>query len=51
LRHCPEELLFLESDTAKEPISLLYEEVAIVRGVSVEELRESIYNNYNRIFK
>lgn len=51
LRHCPEELLFLESDTAKEPISLLYEEVAIARGVSVEELRESIYNNYNRIFK
>lgn len=51
LRHCPTELLFLESDTSKEPIKVLYEEVAIARGVSVEELRESIYNNYNRIFK
>lgn len=51
LRRCPTEQLFLESDTAKEPTSLLYEEVAIARGVGVEELRESIYNNYNRIFK
>jgi TatD DNase family protein len=51
LRHCPMEQLFLESDTAKEPISLLDEQVAIARGVGVEELRESIYNNYNRIFK
>ena len=39
------------TDTSKEPIKVLYEEVAIARGVSVEELRESIYNNYNRIFK
>ena len=51
LRHCPAEFLFLESDTHEESINALYEQVAQLRGVSVEELRESIYNNYNRIFK
>ncbi len=51
LRHCPTELLFLESDTAQEPISALYERVAQLRGVDMEVLKRDIYNNYNRVFK
>lgn len=51
LRRCPAEYLFLESDTIEESIIVLYDKVSALRGVGVEELRESIYNNYNRIFK
>ena len=51
LRHCPEELLFLESDTSGESIGTLYEEVAILRGIGVERLKEIICSNYNRIFR
>lgn len=51
LRHCPEELLFLESDASGESIGTLYEEVAILRGIGVERLKEIICSNYNRIFR
>ena len=51
LRRCPAEYLFLESDTIEESIIVLYDKVAALRGVGVEEVRESIYNNYHRIFK
>ena len=50
LRLCPLERMFLESDESPTPIESLYAEVASIRGVDIEELKEQIYNNYKRIF-
>lgn len=50
LRMCPSDRLFLETDVDVRDIALLYEEVARLKGVAVEELNEDINNNYKRIF-
>lgn len=49
LQICPAERLLIESDTSSTPIAELYAEVAAIRGVSVEELRETIYTNFKQI--
>lgn len=51
LRACPAERLFLESDTSNSDIRSLYEAVADLRGVNVEQLTADIYDNYKRIFQ
>lgn len=51
LRHTPLERLFVESDEEMTPIETIYEEVATLRGVSVEELRSVTLANYTRIFR
>ena len=50
LRHTPLDRLFVESDEEMTPIETIYEEVATLRGVSVEELRSVTLANYTRIF-
>ena len=50
LKACPSNQLFLETDVDTRGIIALYEEVAKLRDVTVEELKEEIYNNYKRIF-
>ena len=50
LRICPEESLFLETDTSPRPIEELYRLVAEIRGVEIERLKEIIDNNFNRVF-
>lgn len=50
LRHTPLDRLFVESDEEMTPIETIYEEVATLRGVSVEELRSATLANYTRIF-
>ena len=48
----PADRLFLESDT--EPATFLpqlYEQAASIRQVTTEALRQTIFENYNRIFK
>ena len=42
--------MFLESDTAEDGISTLYEQVAEVRKVDIATLKREIYDNYIRIF-
>lgn len=49
LQICPAERLLLESDTSSTPIAELYAEVAVIRGVRVEELIETIYTNFKQI--
>lgn len=50
LRVCPNDRLFLETDVDARRIISLYEEVAQLRGVSMEELKRDICNNYKHIF-
>ena len=50
LRMVSPERLFLETDEATTPISLLYERAAEVRGVSSEKLEETIRRNVSEIF-
>lgn len=45
------DLLFLETDDDPVPIEGIYDEAASVRHTEVAELRETILNNYNRIFE
>lgn len=49
LRHTPLDRLFVESDEEMTPIETIYEEVAALRGVSVEELCSATLANYTRI--
>lgn len=52
LRVVPKEQILLESDTVTyRPIELLYDGIGAVLDMSKEELKELIYNNYQRIFK
>ena len=48
---CPDENIFLESDTEEQNIASLYAAVAEIRGTTIEHLLEEITNNYNRIFR
>ena len=45
------DLLFLETDDDPVPIEDIYDEAASVRHTEVAALRETILNNYNRIFE
>ena len=47
---CPTDRLFLETDDSKISITALYKEVAHLRNVSIESLKNDIYNNYKRVF-
>lgn len=51
LKECPVANLFLETDTSSEPIARLYNEVAILRNTTTEQLRTEIFSNYIKIFK
>ncbi len=51
LRATPLERLFVETDEAETPIDRMYETIARLRGVSVEQLREATSENYKRLFR
>lgn len=51
LKESPQERLFLESDTATEPIEKLYQEVAKLRNTTTEQLNKEIVSNYTKIFQ
>lgn len=46
-----DDLLFLETDDDPVPIERIYDEAAALRGTEVAALRETILNNYNRLFE
>ena len=50
LQSTPENKLFAETDDSGEAIENVYSKIAQKRGISVEELKEIIENNYNKIF-
>lgn len=51
LKNSPAGRMFLETDDAAMDIRLLYTQVALLRGISCEELKKELYINYDRIIK
>ena len=47
---CPLKMMFLETDDIATPIEPLYREVAQLKGISIEALREKIWENANKLF-
>ncbi|MFI3258863.1 MAG: TatD family hydrolase [Rikenellaceae bacterium] len=50
VKECPVDRLLLETDTSSVSIEEIYAKISKLRIESVEELREAIYKNYNKIF-
>lgn len=50
LRATPSDRLFLETDEDPAPIAAVYEEVARLRGETVDALCAATYGNYERLF-
>lgn len=50
LRQMPADRLFLETDESDVPISDLYERAALVRGVTCDELMETVSRNVQSVF-
>ena len=50
LRQMPADRLFLETDESDVPISDLYERAALVRGVTCDELVETVSRNVRSVF-
>ena len=46
----PLDSLFLETDDSPTTIIEIYQEVSAILGLSVEELKNQIYKNFNRLF-
>lgn len=47
---CPLERMFLETDDTPTPIEPLYKEVARIKGISEETLKQIIWENANKLF-
>lgn len=45
----PDDRIFLETDTAEEGISEVYELAAKYRGISVEEMKEVVWRNFREL--
>ena len=50
LRTVPLEKLFIETDESRASIEAIYQSIAKVRGISLEELTESIKKNVKEVF-
>lgn len=50
LRSVPADRLFLETDDDPLPVASLYERAASVRGVSLEQLQQSVLSNIRSVF-
>lgn len=50
IKACPTERLFLESDTSQESIIALYERVATIKSMDLEQMKQIIHNNYTALF-
>jgi len=51
LAEIPMERIFLETDDEVFDIALLYEKLAALKSVSVEQVSEQIYENFRRVFR
>ncbi len=46
----PENKILLETDTIEESIYQVYEKAALIKGISVDELKTIVFTNFSRIF-
>ena len=46
----PENQILLETDTIEESIYQVYEKAALIKGISVDELKRIVFTNFSRIF-
>ena len=46
----PENQILLETDTIEESIYQVYEKAALIKGISVEEMKAIVFNNFSKIF-
>jgi len=46
----PENQILLETDTIEESIYQVYEKAALIKGISVDELKAIVFTNFSRIF-
>ncbi len=46
----PENQILLETDTIEESIYQVYEKAAAIKGISVEEMKAIVFNNFSKIF-
>ena len=51
LTFTPENRLFLETDTLDEAIYQVYEKAAVVKGISVDEMKTIVISNFSKVFK
>ena len=50
IKSIPLTSLFLETDESLAPIEDIYMEVSRIRGISLEDLKYQVYDNYNALF-
>lgn len=46
----PENQILLETDTIEESIYQVYEKAALIKGISVDEMKAIVFNNFSTIF-
>ena len=46
----PENQILLETDTIEESIYQVYEKAAAIKGISVEEMKAIVFNNFSTVF-
>ncbi|MQP24336.1 TatD family deoxyribonuclease [Flavobacterium sp. LMO8] len=46
----PENQVLLETDTIEESIYEVYKKAALIKGISIEEMKAIIFNNFSKIF-
>lgn len=49
-KFAPENKILLETDTIEESIYQVYEKAALIKGISVDELKTIVFTNFSRIF-
>ena len=50
LKATPQEKLFIETDESEVPIQEIYQSIALVHGIGLQELKESIKKNVKEVF-
>ncbi|TXI63413.1 MAG: TatD family deoxyribonuclease [Flavobacterium sp.] len=46
----PENKILLETDTIEETIYQVYEKAAVIKGISIDEMKAIVFNNFSKIF-
>ena len=47
----PNDLLFLETDTIEESIAEVYQKAAIYKQMTLEEMKQQVFNTFSEVFK
>ena len=49
-KFAPENKILLETDTIEESIYQVYDKAALIKGISIDELKTIVFTNFSRIF-